>query len=358
MSVSGLYVGHTKGIEMIFNELKRLDYVVVGYKVEEDVLKLRELNSFEELASGVEDVQNPGRYYLARGKFSRHGPDSLKRFFYPPTLTLFSISPKWDMSMPDYVNRKIAFLGIKPCDLVALKVLDRVLLNVDEYYTRLRRNTALIIENCTAPGNTCFCATMSTGPRARDSFDLAYTRLDSRLVLEAGSDLGLRLLSLLEVEPIDDSTYRDFETVMRKASEKARAGFELSELPELLELNIGSKAFKEVAGKCLGCANCNMVCPTCFCFDVLDVPKIDGFADRVRVWDGCLNFTYAQVAGGHFRSDLWARYRHFVLHKFTYWIKQFGTYGCVGCGRCITWCPTGIDLRESVKKVLRGDVDE
>lgn len=354
MSLTGLYVGRVDGLRVLFDELRGLGYVIVGYKVVDGVLRLGELSSFSELAQGVEDVQSPGRYSLVSGSFYRHGPDSPKKFLYPSTLTLFKVSSVWDVTTPVYEGYNIAFFGLKPCDLASIKVLDRVLLSVDEYYASLRRNSVLVVENCTNPGGTCFCGTMGTGPRARESFDLASTRLNDKLVLEAGSELGVRLLNTLEVEPIDDSTYERFEAVMRDASERARAGFELNGLPEELELRIESKAYEEIAERCLGCANCNMVCPTCFCFDVLDVPLIDGSAGRVRVLDGCLNFTYGQVAGGHFRPDLWARYRHFVLHKFAYWIKQFGTYGCVGCGRCITWCPVGIDLRETVRKVLRG----
>ncbi len=353
MSMTGLYVGGNEGLRLLFDELQRLDYVIVGHKVVDGALRLERVNEFNELAVGVEDVQSPGRYSLVEGDFFRHGPDSPKKFLYPSELVLFKVSPDWSITSPDVKIDRTAFFGLKPCDLAAIKVLDRVLLNVDEFYTLYRENMAIIVENCTRPGNTCFCASMGTGPRARDSFDLAYTRLGDKLVMEAGSELGIRLLNALEVEPIDDVTYGDFVRVLNEAAEKARAGFEADNLPELLELKIASPVFREVAEKCLGCANCNMVCPTCFCFDVIDVPRVDGSAERVRVWDGCLNYTYAQVAGGHFRPDLWARYRHFVLHKFTYWMKQFGTYGCVGCGRCVTWCPVGIDLREAVLKLLR-----
>ncbi len=356
MSLTGLYVSRYDSLEILFKELQHLNYVVVGYKVVDNVLRLTKLDSFKELARDVEDVQNPGKYSLIPGSFYRHGPDSPKIYLYPPEHLLFTVSPEWKVELPTTPEDYIAFFGIKPCDLASIKVLDRVLLDVDEYYRTLRKRLVVIVENCTQPGNTCFCATMGTGPRAMNGFDIAFTRLGDKLVIEAGSEFGLKLLNLLELEPIDDTTYRDFESTIRRATDKAKAGFELENLPELLELNIESKVYKEITERCLGCSNCNMVCPTCFCFDVLDIPELNGSAKRVRVWDGCLNFVYAQVAGGHFRRDLWARYRHFILHKFTYWIKQFGTYGCVGCGRCITWCPTGIDIRESVRKVLRGSV--
>ena len=354
MSISGLYIGKVKELPILFNELKNLGYKVIGYKVVDNVLRLDSINSFKELAFNVKDIQSPGRYLLSQGDFSRHGPDSPKKFLYPSKLVLFKILPDWNINVSPSPDSRVALFGIKPCDLSAIKVLDKVLLNVDEYYTALRRNLVVVVENCIEPGGTCFCSTMGTGPRARDSFDIAYTRLGDKLAIEAGSSFGLKLLNLLEVEPIDDATYREFEAVMNRSAERARALFTIDSIPEILELNIESQIYKEITEKCLGCANCNMVCPTCFCFDVIDVPKIDGSAERVRVWDGCLSYTYAQVAGGHFRRDLWARYRHFVLHKFAYWIKQFGTYGCVGCGRCITWCPTGIDLRESIEKIVRG----
>lgn len=356
MSVTGLYVASAEGLLRLFGELSKLGYTMVGYRVVDGVLRLREVSSFDELAlaRGVEDVQAPGRYSLARGKFFRHGPDSPKVYLYPAELNLFRVLPRWDVVFPEVREVKLAFFGIKPCDLAAVKVMDRVQGGVgDEYYMLMRRGLVTVVENCVEPGATCFCATMSAGPRVRNGFDIAYTRVGDELVVEAGSDLGVRLLNVIEVEPIDGRTYREFEEAMNRAYGKAKARFSLDGLPDILELGITSSVFKEVAGRCLGCANCNMVCPTCFCFDVVDIPHLDGSADRVRVWDGCLNYLYAQVAGGHFRPSLWARYRHFVLHKFAYWVKQFGTFGCVGCGRCITWCPTGIDLRECVSRVVR-----
>jgi len=353
LSVTGLYVGRVEDLEKIFNVLKGFGYLVVGPKVSNGVIRLEELKDFSEFPKDVEDVQYPGRYSLVEGGFFRHGPDSPKKFLYPSELLLFKVLPDWSVEFPEVEKRKIAFLGIKPCDLAAIKVMDRVQGSVgDEFYKLMRKDLITIVENCVKPGNTCFCATMGSGPRAREGFDLAYTRVGGKLVLEAGSELGVKILNALNVEPIDNATYREFENLMLKAYESAKARFDVSNLPELLDLGVNSPVFKDIAEKCLGCANCNLVCPTCFCFDVIDVPNLDGSSERVRVWDGCLTYTYAQVAGGHFRPELWARYRHWLLHKFSYWVKQFGTFGCVGCGRCVTWCPAGIDIRESVFKVL------
>lgn len=354
MSVTGLYVGRPEDLNKLFNELLYLGYEVIGYKVIDNVLRLVNVRNFSELARDVEDLQAPGKYRIQHGDFFRHGPDSPKNFLYPSELKLFTVMSDWSIQFPEVNEVKLAFFGIKPCDLASIKVMDRVQGVIgDEYFKLLRNNLVLVVENCTRPASTCFCATMGTGPRAKNGFDLSYTRIGNKLVVEAGSELGVKLLNLMDVVPIDNVTYREFEDVMYKACMAARANFITDNLPEVLELGINSSVFKDVASRCLGCANCNLVCPTCFCFDVVDIPKLDGSADRVRVWDGCLNYTYAIVAGGHFRPDIWARYRHFVLHKFTYWIKQFGVFGCVGCGRCITWCPVGIDLRETVSKVFK-----
>ena len=356
LSVTGLYKVKIDELKRLFTLVKDLGYRIVAPKVVDGVIRLEYINSFDEIPHDIKDIQEPGRYRLVKGKFFRHGPDSPKKFLYPPRLTLFKITRDWRIEFPKYDTQRIAFFGIKPCDLAAIHVMDRVQGSLgDEYYLALRSKLLIIVENCIEPANTCFCSTMGTGPRARYGFDLAYTRIPERdvVILEAGNDLGIKLMSQLHVEPIDNETYRLFEEVMRRAYEKARAGFNVDNLPELLELRIESEVYKKVTERCLGCANCNMVCPTCFCFDVEDIPYLDGSAERVRIWDGCFSYRYAEVAGGHFRPSLWARYRHWLLHKFSYWIKQFGTFGCVGCGRCITWCPAGIDLRETIKMLIK-----
>jgi len=356
LSVTGLYEAGISELKRLFDVIKELGYKVIAPKVIDSVIRLDFVESYEEIAHDVEDLQAPGTYRLRKGSFFRHGPDSPKRFLYPPRLTLFKITKDWKVIFPKYDHGKIAFLGIKPCDLAAIKVMDKVQGSLgDEYYLSLRKNLLIIVENCVEPGNTCFCSTMGTGPRARYGFDIAYTKIPGRglLVIEAGSEIGISIMSKLGVRPIDDSTYRVFEELMAKAYSKAKAGFDIQNLPELLELRMNSNVYRDVAKKCLGCANCNMVCPTCFCFDIEDIPYLDGSAERVRIWDGCFSYRYAEVAGGHFRPSLWARYRHWLLHKFSYWVKQFGTFGCVGCGRCITWCPAGIDLRDVIKSIIR-----
>jgi len=169
LSVTGLYVGRVEDLERIFNALKDLGYIVVGPKVVDSAIRLEELKDFSEFPKGVEDVQGPGSYSLVRGNSFRHGPDSPKKFLYPPELLLFKILPDWSIKFPEVEERKLAFFGIKPCDLAAIKVMDRVQGSIgDEFYSLMRRNLVTVVENCVKPGSTCFCATMGTGPRARN----------------------------------------------------------------------------------------------------------------------------------------------------------------------------------------------
>ncbi len=355
MVSGGIYSGRFGELRKLFNALRLRGHRVIAPKLEDGVIRLKEVSSFDEIPYGWEDIQAPGKYSVREGgKHFRHGPDAPKRILYPSRLELFRIRPDWSVEYPKERFPPTALFAIKPCDLASISVMDRVQGGVgDPYYLALREKLVIIVENCVEPGATCFCSTMGTGPEARDGFDVAYTRLDDDLVVfRPGSDLGVELLSELSLEPATDEVLRKYYDVLRSASLRARAPFELERLPDELELGLNSPVFKEVAERCFGCAGCNMVCPTCFCFDVIDEPELDGGAVRVRVWDGCFSYTYAEVAGGNFRKDLWARYRHWVLHKFAYWVRQFGVFGCVGCGRCITWCPAGIDLREIIRGVV------
>lgn len=353
--LGSIYSGPAESLKRLFEEVKGRNYRIIGPKIHEGVIRIQLLERFEEIPYGYGDEQAPGHYRLSKGDgHFRNGPDSPKYYLYPPELILFIIKPDWSIKHPGHEFPKTAFFGIKPCDLAAIKIMDKVHESlVDSYYLNARMDLLLIVENCISPGHTCFCATMRTGPTATYGFDIAYTRLDNEVLFQPGSDSGVELLTELDLEPASVESLDKLGETIKRAAEIARGNFSIENLPETLEANMESEVYNRLAERCFGCANCNMVCPTCFCFDVLDEPELDGSAKRVRIWDGCHSYSYAQVAGGHFRKDLWARYRHWILHKFIYWLRQFGSFGCVGCGRCITWCPAGIDIREVVSSVLR-----
>ncbi|HDJ51540.1 MAG TPA: hypothetical protein ENF25_05010 [Thermoprotei archaeon] len=358
MVTGTLYYGDIGELRKLFDLLRLKGYRVVGPKLRNNVIRLEELMSFDEMPYGYTDSQSPGRYRLVKsdGESFRVGPDSLKKYLYPPELVIFSVTKDWKIREPEFYYPKTAFFGIKPCDMASVLIMDRVQgAGGDPYYLRARENSIFIVENCLTPGETCFCGTMGTGPEVKEGFDISYTLIqeDNLVLFRYGSDTGLELLTSLDLEPAPPEIEIKYRRMMREAKEHAQAPFTIDDVPDLLEHSLNDEIWKKVSEKCLGCANCNMVCPTCFCFDVIDEPELDGSSKRVRIWDGCHSYIYAEIAGANLRKDLWARYRHWVLHKFNYWQTQFGTLGCVGCGRCITWCPAGIDLRQVVYDVVK-----
>ena len=347
-------------LDVLFDKVRALGYEVIAPKVEEGVLRLGSIESGNELAKRVVAVQSPGKYSTRSSDlmFSfTHGPDSPKRFLYPPKHKLWKMTArdgKFELTEAGCGGEKVAFFGIKPCDVASIDVLDRTLMKgdyVDERYMDMRRKLAVIVSNCIEPSGTCFCASMGTGPKAKAGFDVSLTELSNGFLVETGSKLGDEMLSGLDKRAARREEIEEADSRLKAAEGKMGRALDVTDLKERLYSNLESPAFKEIAKRCLGCANCTNACPTCFCTMFQDVPSLDGkSSERQVTWDSCFTYQFAQVAGGHFRPELWARYRQWMVHKFAYWLDQFDTFGCIGCGRCITWCPVGIDVTESVKE--------
>ena len=286
------------------------------------------------------------------------GQDSFKRYLHPPRLTLskmqrtksgFAVRAQTDQQAP------LALLGVRPCELAAIGIQDKVFIErpyPDKHYTAQRSQTLIIAVNCTKPGGTCFCASMSTGPGAKEGFDLALTEVVEPdrhyFVVEAGSAAGAGLLEQVEHQPAGVEK----ETARRLVSEAAgRMGrsLETEGIKDLLYANREHPHWQTTATRCLACGNCTLVCPTCFCHTLYDGQDLDGrSAWRARRWDTCFSPDFSYIHGGSVRTSPWARYRQWVSHKLAAWQDQFGVVGCVGCGRCITWCPVGMDITREV----------
>jgi len=344
-------------------------FTVIGPTVDQDAIVYEEIESVDELPVGIRDVQAPGEYRLvSTGRPARFeynlGPHSWKRFLYPPRLTVQTAEKhhgRWTFATPDGPAPRYAFLGVRACELAAIAVQDRVLLDgpyVDPSY-RDRRAAALIVAvNCTVAAATCFCTSMGTGPRCSTGFDLALTELDDGYVVEIGSDRGAAIVARLELEPASDEALRDAGRIRQRAVDEIRKRMDNDNIREVLLENLDHPRWDQVAERCLSCTNCTMVCPTCFCVTVTDISDLSG--DRVhrdRQWDSCFNRDFSYTAGGVVRDDRRSRYRQWLTHKLATWHDQFETSGCVGCGRCITWCPVGIDLTEEVA-AIRGESAE
>jgi sulfhydrogenase subunit beta (sulfur reductase) len=349
-------------------ELLRADgYRTLGPVVRHGAIVFDDVATSADLPTGVGALQGPGHYRLtqradeARFGFAT-GPSSLKPLVFPPKLELvrlrrkdepsggrgFEALPQAEQSAP-----RVAVLGARACDLAALGVQDRVFLGGDvrdPSYEARRAELLLISVQCTEPGGTCFCVSMGTGPTARAGFDLALTELPAtaelphRFVVEVGSPRGAALVLRLGLGAAADGDVELAATLHEEAKGKMGRSLDAEAAPSLLRASLEHPHWDEVASRCLSCASCTLACPTCFCADVRDVTTLSGDAERHRVWDSCFTMEHAYVHGGTVRPSTAARYRQWLTHKLDTWIEQFGTSGCVGCGRCITWCPAGIDL--------------
>jgi ferredoxin len=353
--------GLLTSLEPLVAELRGRGFTVVGPVERNGVIRFDEIASAAELPAGRGDAQAPGRYRLTdRGDGLVFGyaasPDSAKRYTHPPRETLFRMRDGV-VTEPEREAPPIALIGVRACDLAALAVQDRVFLggrHPDPAYAARRRALFLVAVNCAVPGGTCFCASMGTGPKATAGFDLALTEVSDphRFVAESGSERGAEVLAALDPAPAGEADLAAAERVSAEAARRMGRSVDLDGVKERLAAAHSSPRWSEVASRCLTCANCTMVCPTCFCTTVEDATDLgDGTAERVERWDSCFTLGFTELGGEPVRGSGAARYRQWLTHKFSTWVDQFGTYGCVGCGRCVTWCPPGIDITEELARL-------
>lgn len=330
---------------------------VIGPTVVDGAITLAEIRSVDELPAGLGDEQVPGRYRLVQHGDRRVfdfavGPTSPKRWSFPPVVPL-NVGRRDGRAVsfePSPIDPpKLALLGVRACELAAMGIQDRVFLGgpyTDEDYRARRRNTLVVAVNCTSAASTCFCTSMGTGPEARGGYDLVLTELDEGFVIRAGSPDGADLVARMPVRGADAGQMLRSAEVVGKVAATMGDPVPTAGLHDRLLAQFDSAHWARIAERCLSCANCTMVCPTCFCSSVTQRSDLDGdVSTSERVWDFCFTAGFAKVAGGSFRSRPRDRYRQWLTHKFATWVDQFGTFGCVGCGRCIAWCPVGIDIR-------------
>lgn len=338
-------------------------YTVLGPTLSQNAIVYDEIRRIEELPRGWTDSQEPGKYRLHKRDDDAYfgfvvGPHSWKKYLFPPVTTVGSstrVELGWKLDTPKPQPRKLAFLGVRACELAALAVQDRVFTGgpyVDPHYQTQRENLLLIAVNCTQAASTCFCTSMNTGPRCTSGFDLGLTELDDGFVLEVATPLGESLISPLKTTPALPEQLTRAEQARAGAVKQISKSMETDGIRDLLLNNLNHPRWKEVAQRCLSCANCTMVCPTCFCSTVTEVADLQGDqVDRVRRWDSCFNIDFSYTNGGTVRKTIHDRYRQWMTHKLATWHDQFGSSGCVGCGRCITWCPVGIDITEEAAAI-------
>ncbi len=347
--------------------LRERGYQVIGPTLRDGAIVYDAIRSDTDLPVGWTEIRDAGRYRVERrndGAVFGYavGPDSFKKLFHVPVERLFRIERNGRRVglVPEALESpRRALFGVRSCDLHAIAIQDGILRDgayADPRYAARRSDVIVVALQCAESGGTCFCVSMNTGPRAEHGFDLALTELgvdgDHRFLVEVGTDVGQELYDELGVAPAREHDVHAAAAATEQAARGMGRRLDTRGIKELLYDNIEHPRWDDVATRCLACTNCTMVCPTCFCSSVEDESDLTNTtSERVRRWDSCFNLDFSYVHGGAVRPSVRARYRQWMTHKLATWIDQFGGSGCVGCGRCITWCPVGIDITEEVAAI-------
>jgi ferredoxin len=353
------------GLDALVAHLIASGYRVVGPTVRDGAIVLDELQSGTQLPSGWGVETAPGHYRLRRrddrAVFAHSaGAQSWKQFLHPPRRALVSATDDGFRPAAEEPPR-YAFLGVRGCDLAALRILGRVLgdgAHPDGPFTRRRAGLLIIAVGCTEPGGVCFCASTGTGPAPGPGYDLALTeRIDDaghRFLVEVGTDRGAAILAGLEHRIANAAEAEQARAAVADAATRMGRQLPPGDIRALLADSRESAHWQEVAERCLTCGNCTMVCPTCFCTTTEDSTDLTGAAaERTQRWASCFELDFSYLHGGSVRVTGASRYRQWITHKLSSWHDQFGESGCVGCGRCIAWCPTGIDITAEVAALDR-----
>lgn len=351
-------------LDQLLAAIRRHGFRLVGPVVKDGVICYDDIASAADLPAGWTDQQDAGSYRLKPthdGALFGYtvGPHSWKKYLFPPTARL--LPPEQPPAEP------FAFIGVRACELAAIAIQDRVFLggaHKDPQYEDRRAHAFIVAVNCGQAGGTCFCASMGTGPRATSGFDIALTELlgepGHRFLTESGTERGTEILAETHATPASAHDIEAASALTERTRTSMGRAMPNVDLRKLLTENYDHPRWDDVAARCLSCANCTMVCPTCFCFSVEDVSGLSadpatatgtGNPERHRSWDSCFTLDHSYLHGGPVRVSARARYRQWLTHKIATWQDQFGTPGCVGCGRCITWCPAGIDITEEVAEI-------
>lgn len=360
---SSFFLAH-RALDALFGLLLEQGYRLVGPRVRDGMIVYDDLAAAADLPWGWHDEQGPGRYRLSHSGSPRcfawaNGPQAIKPFLFPPREALWQarrVNGRLEVETLLPAPRPLALFGVRACDLAALAMHDRHFLggsHPDPRYAARAEEMLLIAVNCTHPADTCFCASTGDGPRAAAGFDLALTEVEGGFVAEAGSLEGRDLLQVLGLPCANEAQCAAAgQALVRSAAAQTR-GLPGSDLAAALFARLEHPQWDAVAARCLSCGNCTQVCPTCFCHGEEDVPALDASSSRhERFWDSCFGAAHGYLHGFQVRPETRHRYRQWLTHKLGSWHEQFGRSGCVGCGRCISWCPVGIDLTEEVHRLL------
>ena len=352
-----------EALDGLLQALAGRGFRVVGPTLRDGAIVYEDLDSAADLPIGWTDDQDAGRYRVERrddeARFGYAvGPHSWKQFLLPPRIRLWRAQRRddgFEVEEEPLEERPLALIGVRACELHGIAIQDKVLLGgryADRDYAARRKDAFVVAVNCFEPAGTCFCVSMGTGPKADSGYDLALTEIldgTHRFLVEVGSERGAEVLRDMPRRAALPADLEAAGAAVAGAAEKMGRHVDTTDIRDLLARNLDHERWDDVAERCLTCGNCTLVCPTCFCTSVEDVTDLTGeHAERTRSWDSCFSVDHSYIHGGSVRPSGRSRYRQWLTHKFGTWWDQFDTSGCVGCGRCITWCPVGIDVTEEL----------
>lgn len=367
MSQGAAYLPRSHFQELI-DTLKDAGYRCVGPQVKDSTILFDSIDTVDSLPQGVSEEQGPGSYRIKSSIDKRYfswanGPQSLKPFLFAAEEKLWTVARDADNHMhftpvvPD--SESIAIIGVRGCDLAAMRLQDQHFLEgeyPDPYYAARRKGLFLVAVNCSHPADTCFCVSTGDGPKATDGYDLVLSELDDGFIVEYGSERGRVMHERLNTQTVTIEQKTMVGEALIQAANSQHRQLPSTHIRDTLFANLEHPRWEVVAERCLSCGNCTAVCPTCFCHAEIERPDLDGnHSAHVRQWDSCFTQGHSYIHGMTIRADTRLRYRQWLTHKLGSWHEQYGRSGCVGCGRCITWCPVGIDITEEVAVIYTGN---
>ncbi len=355
-------------LQRLIDVLWEHGFHVTGPRVRDGVIAYDEVKAVSQLPQGYRDTQLPGTYRLVHTESESYfswanGPQALKPLTFTAREVLWKVERGTTGNLefiavkPRPVKR--AVIGVRPCDVAALSIQDQVFLkgeHGDPYYAEYRRSLFLIVVNCHYPAATCFCSSTANGPKANEGYDLVLSELADGFIIQAGSGAGEAVLAALSLSIPSDAQFCEAGRLALSAARQQQRKLDKKYVGDKLFSKLEHGQWESLAERCLSCGNCTMVCPTCFCHGESDTSTLDGSqVEHIRQWDSCFTQGHSYIHGLTIRQQTKHRYRQWLTHKFSSWYAQFGRSGCVGCGRCIAWCPVGIDIVHELALICSED---